>query len=170
MNNIYSSIYDITNENILLSGKEFAVPKEAFMELCIMHPQNADIYILSKEENNKLFMEKSYIRLLKRLADDRAYENWSGRFNMQCDEFQRLMTMTLVTSAEFAKTDVKAFNNFYSQHNQYGGRLSKSKMAIDVKKSEFKIKMYNSLRKVYNKLPEGAKRFLRKTLKRWRNI
>ncbi len=170
MNDIYLDIYDITEENLSAANKKFTVSKKAFVELSDIHPQNADIFILSGETDNKLFMEKSYIRLLKRLADERAYENWKGRFNLPNDEFQRLMTMTLVTSAEFARTDVSAYNNIYSQHNQYGGKLSKSQKAIDVKKSEFKIKSFSLLRKIYNKMPESIKKMARKVFAKWRNI
>lgn len=165
---IYSDIFEITKENLEQAGGSFSVSKEAFEELSVIHPQNADIFVLSKESDNKLFLEKSYIRLLKRLADDRAYENWSGRFSFPKAEFQRLLTMTLITSPEFARTDVNAYNNIYSSHNQYGGKLSESKNMLDVKTAERRIRIYNFLRKVYNRFPECIKKILRKLLKKGR--
>ncbi len=164
-NDIYSAIYDITEENIKNSGGEFSVSKEAFAELSVIHPQNADIFLLSKEENNKLFMEKSYILLLKRLADTKAYENWEHRFSLPCCEFQRLLIMTLITSGEFAGKNVNAYNNIYSLNNQYKGNLAESKKLLSVKKAELYLRTYRILRKVYNKFPECIKKILRKMFK-----
>lgn len=165
---IYSNIFEITKENIEQAGGSFSVSKEAFEELSVIHPRDADIFLLSREQDNRLFLEKSYIRLLKRLADERAYENWTGRFSFPTAEFQRLLTMTLVTSPEFAGTDVNVYNNIYSTHNRYGGKLSESPDMLDVKNAERRIRIYNFLRKLYNRLPERIKKLLRKLWKRGR--
>lgn len=161
---IYSAIYDITEKNIKDAGSEFSVSKEAFAELCGIHPQNVDVFILSREESNRIFMEKAYIRLLKRLADARAYENWGGRFNLPPSEFQRLLISTIITSAEFSGKNVNAYNNIYSLHNQYKGRLSESKKMMSVRKSELYFKTYGMLKKIYNKLPENIKKILKKAI------
>lgn len=164
-NDIYSAIYDITEDNIEKAGQSFSVSKEAFTELSVIHPQNADIFLLSKEEDNKLFMEKSYIRLLKRLADIKAYENWEHRFSLPWNEFQRLLTMTLITSREFSEKNVNVYNNIYSLNNQYKGDLARSKKVLSVRKAEVYLKTHKILRKIYNRFPECIKKILRKMLK-----
>lgn len=164
-NDIYSAIYDITEENIKGSGGEFSVSKEAFKELTVIHPQDADVFLLSKEKNNRLFMEKSYIRLLKRLADTKAYENWGSRFSLPSCEFQRLLTMTIIASPEFAGKNVNAYNNIYSLNNQYKGNLAESRKPLSVKRAEMRFKTYRILRKIYSKFPEGIKKILRKLFK-----
>ncbi|MBP0963768.1 MAG: hypothetical protein J5999_00560 [Oscillospiraceae bacterium] len=165
-NNIYSALYDITQENIREAGGEFSVSKEAFAELSTIHPQAANIFHISRTNSNKLFLEKAYIHLLKRFADESAYRNWEGRFSLFPCQFQRLLTMTLITSDEFSNKNVKVYDNFYSIHNQYGGDPSNSKKAVEVKKSEIKLHINNRLRKIYNRLPEAVKKVLRKILKR----
>lgn len=168
MYNIYSGIYDIAEENLAETGRKFSVSKESFLELSTVHPQNGNVFLLSKESNNKTFMEKVYIHLLKRFADASANRNWEGRFSLRSDEFQWLVITTLLKSAEFAGADVRAFDNIYSLHNEYKGRLSETEMAMDVKKAQRRMFIYNILRKIYNKFPECIKKILRKMLAKWR--
>jgi len=161
---IYSAIYDITEKNIKDAGSEFSVSKEAFAELCGIHPQNADVFILSREENNRIFMEKTYIYMLKRFADKSAHNNWKGRFDLPSTEFQRLLVSSIIQSGEFSKKNVNVYNNIYSLHNQYKGNLSDSKKLLSVRKAEIYLKAYGLLRKIYNRFPEGIKKILRKLL------
>ncbi len=161
---IYSNIFELTKSNIESAGGEFSVSKEAFIELSGIHPQNADVFLLSREENNRVFLEKAYIRLLKRLADTRAYENWGGRFNLPVCEFQRMVVYTILQSKEFSEKNVNVYNNIYSLHNQYKGVLSDSKKLMSVRKAEFHLKFYCILKKIYYKLPEKTKNMLKKLI------
>ena len=163
--NIYSAIFDITKDNIQAAGGSFSVSKEAFMELSGIHPKNADVLVLSRERNNRLFLEKAYIRMLKRLADERAVSMWEGRFSLPCEEFQRLLVMTLISSPEFKGKNVDVYNNIYSSHNTYHGVMSSAAKPVSVRQAERRIKIYNALRKVYNILPECIKKILRAVLK-----
>lgn len=166
---IYSNIFELTKSNIEATGGTFSVSKEAFIELSEIHPQNADIFLLSREADNRFFLEKAYIRLLKRLADARAYENWGGRFSLPAHEFQRLVVCTILQSEEFPLKNVNVCNNIYSPHNQYKGNLSDSKKLLSVKKAEIYLKIYGILKKLYNKLPEETKNTLRKRILNRRN-
>ena len=91
---------------------------------------------------------------------------WEGRFSLPCEEFQRLLVMTLISSPEFKGKNVDVYNNIYSSHNTYHGVMSSAAKPVSVRQAERRIKIYNALRKVYNILPECIKKILRAVLKR----
>jgi len=151
--NIYSDIFDITSKNMEAAGMNFTVSKEAFLEMCRAHPVNADVYELSKEKDNKIFLEKAYITMLKRYADERAFASMEEKMNLPSEEFQRNLVLTIISSPEFANKNVDIYNNIYSSHNSYHTNL-------------LKIRIYYSLKKIYDKFPEGVKKVLRRLLKK----
>lgn len=154
---IYSKIFDITSDNMKNVNKSFNVSKEAYLHLSKDNPQSVDIFELYQEDDNALFLEKAYISFLKRLSDDTAYKNWSGRFSLPKQEFQRLLTITMINAPEFNNTQVRAYNNIYSQRNIFGGNIA------NVKKSTG-MNMPEKLLKFYRNQPEFMKKIERKIM------
>lgn len=154
---IYSKIFDITSDNMKNVNKSFNVSKEAYLHLSKDNPQSVDIFELYQENDNALFLEKAYISFLKRLSDDTAYKNWSGRFSLPKQEFQRLLTITMINAPEFNNAQVRAYNNIYSQRNIFGGNIA------NVKKSTG-MNMPEKLLKFYRNQPEFMKKIERKIM------
>lgn len=169
MNAIYSDIFDITKGNMNAAGMDFTISKEAYLKMSESHPVNADIYELSKEKNNRTFIEKAYVTLLKRYADERAFSSWERKINLPSEEFQQLCVPTIMNSPEFAGKNVDVYNNIYSPHNAYHGDLIRCNKFLKMSKNaDRKMKIYYSLKKIYDKFPEGIKKILRKLLKKGR--
>lgn len=154
---VYSKIFDITNQNMKDAGKSFNVSKSAYLHLSKDNPQSVDIFELSQEDDNAVFLEKAYISFLKRLSDDTAYKNWSGRFSLPKHEFQRLLTITMINAPEFNSTQVRAYNNIYSQRNMFGGNVAKVQQSNG-------LNMPEKLLKFYRKQPEFMKKIERKIM------
>jgi hypothetical protein len=154
---IYSKIFDITSENMQKANHSFTVSKDAYLHLSADNPQSVDVFKLSEEDSNEKYLEKAYISFLKRLSDETAYKNWSGRFSLPKHEFQRLLTITMINATEFNNTQVRAYNNIYSQRNAFGGNVS------NVQKSNG-MNMPDKLLKFYRNQPEFMKKIERKIM------
>lgn len=153
--NIYSDIFDIVNENMKNAGKSFSVSKNAYLHLAKERPNCVDVFRLSQEPDNRIFLEKCYISFLKRLADEKAFASWNERFSLPCSEFQRLLVITMISSTEYNRSQVKAYNNIYSQKNVYGGNLNSAQ-------TSGALTMPEKLLKIYRKQPEFMKKIERK--------
>ncbi|MDD6279100.1 MAG: hypothetical protein ACI4JE_04775 [Ruminococcus sp.] len=152
---IYSDIFDIVSENYKKTGGSFGVSKTAYLHLAADNPSDVDVYELSKENDNRVFLEKCYMSFLKRLADERAFESWTPRFELPKSEYQRLLVITMIGSAEYDRAQIRAYNNIYSQKNVYGGKLETISATTG-------MTMPDKLLKLYRKQPEFLKKIERK--------
>lgn len=153
---IYSAIFDITTQNMEDAEKHFHLPKEAFLFMVEDVPQSADIFKISKETENNIFLEKAYLTCLKRICDETAFQNWQKRFSLPRYEFQRVLIVSLLNSAEYNGKHVKAWNNIYSQRNIFGGNLTKAQPSGGLNIPEKLLKFYRKqpkfLRKIERKI------------------
>lgn len=148
---IYSAIFDITNQNMKDAGKELGFSKDAFMYVTSNNPAIVDVFKLTKYTDNKTFLELAYLNFLKRRSDEKAISNWQGRFSLPSQEFQRLVVNSLIKSQEFHNTCVKAYNNIYSTNNMFGGNISQVK-SIGMNMPEKMLKLYRSQPEFLKKL------------------
>lgn len=154
---VYSDIFDVVEKNMQSAGGRFNVSRTAYLCTACNDAQKVDIYDLSHEEDNRLFLETAYIALLKRLVDERALTNWEGRLDIPKEEFQRLLTNSIMNSLEFSKVHIKVYNNIYSQRNAFGGKISSAV-------SSGGMSMPERLMKFYRKQPEFMKKLEKKIM------
>jgi len=153
---VYSALFELTSQNMENAGKEFRLSEKAFLFMTENPPQKADIFQISKEKENDIFLEECYLALLKRICDEGAYFSWKERFSLPWYEFQRRLTIALISSDEYSRNQVRAFNHIYSQRNIYGGNLSRiptpAKLNIPEKLLRFYRKQPKFLRKMERKI------------------
>ncbi len=120
MSDIYTKIFNISNENMRKAGLEPEYSLETLQWLLKDNPHTADMLEMSYEDDCRIFVEKCYISLMKKLPTDGMYDKWEDKFSLPKAEFQYQLVNTLMDSKEFAGKNVKVYNNIYSKKTAYG--------------------------------------------------
>lgn len=149
---VYSALFDITTQHMEEAEKSFHLPKEAFLFMAEDLPQGADIFKISRENDNFIFLEKAYLACLKRICDKDAFQNWQKRFSLPKHEFQRALIVSLLNSEEYNGKHIRAWNNIYSQKNIFGGNLTKAQRSGGLNVPEKLLKFYRKQPKLLRKL------------------
>ncbi len=155
---LYSAVFDITTQNMEEAGEEFHLPKEAFLFMAEDSPWKADIFQISKERENEVFLEKAYLACLKRFCDEGAFLNWQKKFSLPKQEFQRQLMISLINSEEYSRNYVKVYNHIYSQKNIFGGSLNR------VQQASGGLNVPERLLRVYRKQPKFLRKLERRIL------
>lgn len=152
--NIYSDIFAIVSENMRSAGAEFEESEECYMLRCSSEPSGVDIAKLSEQTDNRKFLENAYSQLLKRNADVNTINAWESRIDLPYREFQKLVTGSIINSAEFTNTHVRVRNNFYTENKPYRSvALSGVSTAIPEK-----------LVRMYRRMPAPLKKTVKKIM------
>ncbi len=155
--NIYSDIFDIVSGNMKNEGKEFSFSRECYLCNASADPVNTDILALSEIKDNRRFLEIAYSMLLKRGVDDNAVKCWEGRFGLPSRDFQKLVIRSILKSAEYQASHVRALNNIYSENVSYGTDIS------GVRRNS-SVTMPEKIMSVYRRMPEPLKKAARKMM------
>lgn len=153
---IYSAVFDVSHDSMVKAGKDFHFAKDTFMYSVSNDINTVDIYELSKYTDNSTFLQLAYLMLLKRLPDQRAIEHWQDRLELPYKEFQSLVIKSLINSQEHYNNCVRAYNNIYSNHNIYGGKISQIRSSG--------MNMPEKILKIYRKQPEFLKKLEKKIM------
>lgn len=113
MDDIYSKIYSVANEN-MKDYRKIDLKKEAFSSWSNIEYDKIDMNYLY-DIDNESFLEAAYLALLNRIVDPEAREFWELRFNDNKEEFQRDLTNTIINSMEFKLNNVEVINNKYNK-------------------------------------------------------
>jgi hypothetical protein len=154
---IYSALYDITDENMTKAGKKLDTSRELVLSLAAIKPGTVDILKLSRERNNDTFLKKAYIFMLNRQVDPYAVKVWKSQYKLPPEEFQHNVVSTIKNSQEFFNNQVRMFNNIYSENTSFGGSLSGIGRSAGITVPE-------RLMKVYRKMPPFVKNAAKKVL------
>lgn len=114
---VYAEIYDIVNENMHSSGKEFPYHKNTFLCDVGSHPQDicvSEYLQLSNEE----FMEAMYVAALKRLPDDRTRAFWETKYHLPREDFQKEVLGCLANSSVVAINHIRLMDNPYFEQKR----------------------------------------------------
>ena len=114
---VYAEIYDIVNENMNRSGKEFPYNKNTFLCDVGSHPQ--DIFVSRYLQlSNEDFTEAMYVAALKRLPDDRTRAFWATKYDMPKEEFQEEILQCLAKSSVVAINHIRLMDNPYFEQKR----------------------------------------------------
>ena len=116
-----------------------------------------DISELAEIKDNSIFLETAYRILLQRNIDENARKSWENRLELPAPEFQKLVTRSIIRSAEFANTKIKVKNNIYSEKNSFGGNIDGIRKASSVTMPE---KLMNMYRKMPAPMKKAAKKIM----------
>ena len=155
--NIYTDIYDIVSKNMENAGGKFQMSEICYGKIASSNPVYVDISELAEITDNEIFLETAYRILLQRNIDDNAKKSWEERINLPAPEFQKLVTRSILRSAEFANTRIKVKNNIYSEKNAFGGSIEGIKKASAVTMPE---KLMNMYRKMPAPMKKAAKKIM----------
>lgn len=114
---VYAEIYDIVNENMNHSGKEFPYNKNTFLCDVGSHPQDICVsrYL---QLSNEDFMEAMYVAALKRLPDDRTRAFWATKYDMPEEAFQKEVLQCLAKSSVVAINHIRLVDNPYFEQKR----------------------------------------------------
>lgn len=162
MDKVYMDLYDITNGNMQAAGKQLSMSKEAFL-FKQRNEENIFDISLCGECDNIDFLQIAYLGLLGRMPDRGAVTKWMKKIDLEPAEFRGQLIEKLSASGEYAERDVKISNNIYNM-----ALISSSKkvercgyMLLAVK-----LKVYQTLKKIYKKLPERHRKLIKEILER----
>lgn len=155
--NIYTDIYDIVSENIQKAGGNFQTSRICYEKIASSNPVTVDISELAEIKDNNIFLETAYRILLQRNIDENARKSWENRLELPAPEFQKLVTRSIIRSAEFANTKIKVKNNIYSEKNSFGGNIDGIRKASSVTMPE---KLMNMYRKMPAPMKKAAKKIM----------
>ena len=175
MDDIYSKIYSVANEN-MKGSRKIDLTKDAFSRWSNIEYDNIDMKYLY-DIDNESFLEAAYLVLLNRTVDPEARECWQLRFNDDKEVFQRDLINTIINSMEFTLNNVDVINNKYDTDRNVSSNSSK-KVINEINEDFLQqdIKMVNSLyyinpyknitshRKVIGKIIIFIKKVMRKLL------
>ena len=142
---IYSSLYDIVDENMTNAGQKLQTSKELVMSLAASKPGSVDILKLSRERNNDTFVKKAFIFMLNRQIDGTALRVWKTHYKLPPEEFQRRVIASIKESDEFFKNQVKMYNNIYSENTSFGGSLAGIGRSAGITVPERMMKIYRKM-------------------------
>lgn len=151
---IYAAVYDTVSEHMQNAGGELACSKNTFLTWATAAPVEVDLLDLAGEEDNREFLDKAYLLLLRRMVDKDAVEHWEPRLEEPPREFQTNVVRTIINSPEFAPAHVRVRNNLYSTHAAYLGRP----------RVGGPVAVPERLLRIYHKLPEPVKKAARKLM------
>lgn len=154
---IYTDIYNTVSENMQNAGGAFRTSEICFGKIASSDPIIADISELAEISDNSIFLETAYRILLQRNIDDNAIKSWESRYGLPAPEFQKLVTRSILRSAEFANTKIKVKNNIYSEKNAFGGNIGSIRKASAVTMPE---KLMNMYRKMPAPMKKAAKKIM----------
>ncbi len=153
---IYSKLFDIVENNMEKNNMEMEFTKEAFLFQAEKTGNKVDMAKML-HFNNKAFFEASYLGLLDRFPDEQAVKNWNDRVNnLPKEEFQRILTTSIINSLEFRLKNIEVYNCIYGM-KKYETGVSKQHVSSNVK-----MKFYDIGYKYYKRLPIKIKMVIRK--------
>lgn len=155
-NKTYSQLFDIVSDELKKHDMEFKFSKESYMYMTKCSPDNINVLDLLECSDNRVFLETAYIAFLQRPIDDKAFENWQGRFSDPPHEFRTAVIETLTTSQEFANTMISVENNIYSSGITTNGNVPVAGGSA--------VKWPEKLLRFYRKQPEFIKKAVRKSM------
>lgn len=152
---IYEKIFDITNENLKLSGNEMPFTKEAFLYSTESQLGYVNIFDLLLY-NKRTFLQCLYIALFYRTPEKMARENWGKLDHLNDFEFQQKAIQSLMASEEYIRNGVIIYNNPYTEPKIQIGRES----IEAVQMNPYIKKLYN----YYKKMPILIKKVIRRVV------
>lgn len=153
---VYSKLYDITQENMKDAGEELVFTKDAFLFSTKCQAGKADLFQLM-DMDNQSFFQAAFVGLFYRIPDEGAMERWNRECFLEKEEFQQKVIRSLTNSDEFRDKRVKLSNNIYSTHSfvrQNEGQVTTSNYYMD--------RLYN----IYRHLPGFLKAIAKKIIKK----
>lgn len=154
---IYSALYDIVDENMNKAGQKFRISKKITLSTAAATPGKVDILKLSRERDNDTFVKKAFLLLLGRQIDGTALRQWKPQYKLPPEEFQHHVIATIKNSEEFFNTQVRMYNNIYSENTSFGGSISGIGRSAGITVPE-------RMMKIYKKMPPFLKNAAKKIL------
>lgn len=153
---VYSKLYDITQENMKKGGQELVFTKAAFLFSTKCQAGKADLFQLM-ELDNQSFFQAAFVGFFYRIPDEGAMDRWNRECGLDKEEFQEKVIRSLTGSEEFRDKRVKLYHNIYStnslvRHSQ--DHISTSSYYMD--------RLYH----IYRHLPGFLKVIAKKILKK----
>ena len=155
---VYSKLYDITQENMQNAGKKIPFSKDAFL-----YSTKRDLKIVNMldliEYDREAFLQALYVGFLFRTPEERARTDWANIQVGSTYDYQKRAFQSLSTASETIKNGVIVTNNVFGEPIIKIGGGQEQSVAANYWYVE---KLYG----YYNKMPAPLRTLLKKLLKR----
>lgn len=167
MNQIYSKLYDIVEEELSNVERQLPCSKTVYMMMTEQEPGVCNELAMQKLENEEFF-QMAFISLLRRLPDEDSKRIW--QYNIEKKDlvsFRTVLLDTLASSGEAISKGTRVINNVVVPVKQREIVLLNdiiTDFVGDRKKREERQRIFDRVYKCYVKMPLPIRHVVRKVL------
>lgn len=150
---MYEKLYDVVASNYLNAGKEIKYLKSTYLCDVGKHPQVIDVSEYLHLPNVE-FAQSIFVTTFRRLPEGKECSKWNQMYELEKEEFQKLILRQVVNSSVVAINKIQFVNNPYFIQKR-GLRYKAMGLLYGLTDKSF-------LREFGKKLPQPIQKIIRK--------